>query len=123
MQENSILEIKKYLKKLTNVINKDHCFAFFSKRLYNKKRIDDLLCCIEASFPTEYKNYIKTQGSRNLRSYQSYTELVKTLHSKFILSSDYYFFPCAKAISIINCFSQLLDSDIKKVNESIQTMS
>jgi len=58
-------EIKAYANKLLKIIQRETTFSFMNLRLVNKNRVDDILCCIDASFPEEYRIYtkkVKTKG-------------------------------------------------------------
>ena len=56
--DEASIEIKKYLRKLVKIINEEASFTFFKVKIVEKKRIDDILCCVDATFPDEYKSLL-----------------------------------------------------------------
>ena len=121
--DESTVEIKKYFKKLENIIYNEACFSFITKKLYSKKRIDDLLCCIEATFPKEYKNHVKKHGKKSLTSYLNYQKLVDTLTDKFFLSSDHYIVIVGEVLHLPKTIMILIPRDFEHIKKSIETMS
>ena len=71
----SNFEIQKYLKKLRAFIESGATFSLLDAKLYNKKRIDDLICCIQASWPNEYIEYTRKYGTGRFKSPQRLYEL------------------------------------------------
>lgn len=113
--DDAAIETKKYLKKLKTIIENEATFIFFKTRLINKSRLDDILCCIEASFPDEYKDCIKRTGGKSLRSYRMYRELVGLIKRKSLLSSASYSVLFQEAINVIDNLSRGILSDYKRV--------
>lgn len=109
---------KGYLNKLTRVINYQATFTWFKTKIIKKTRIDDILCCIEGSFPNEYKDFVRKQGSRGLRGYTCYQQLVMTLRNKSMLFSDSYSVDSSEAIRQIQVLGTTLKSDFVKVCNS-----
>ena len=69
--EEETIELKRYLKKLQYVIEQETKFTLINARIVDKKKVDDILCCIESSFPETYKNFIKEKGPYKLKSSKS----------------------------------------------------
>jgi len=107
------MELKKFLKKLQTILRSEAVFSLFKLRLYNKVRIDDILCCIEGSFPEQYKSLIKNKQARKLQSYQIYLQLSTILKNKFSLNSALYSIKKEQADTLITAFTSKIDSDIR----------
>jgi hypothetical protein len=120
--EETYVAINNYLLKLQKVIEKQATFTWFKTKFVPKKRIDDLLCCIEGSFPSEYKEYIKTYGGSNLTGYKAYQKLLVSIRRKALLSSETYSIKYEDVIYLIKSFQSGLKSDLKKVCESDNNM-
>lgn len=109
------LEIKKYLKKLNYMINNEGIFTLINVRIMDKKKIDDLLCCIEASWPEEYKSYIQQNIGRKLQSQLSYEKLLLAIKNKFLFSTDVYAVRFKDAPNAIATMASTIDADINFV--------
>ena len=115
--DEQIIALKKYFKKLLYIIKNDASFTFMDKKIVNKKRIDDIMCCIEASFPEIYKERA-SRGSNMLKSYALYQKLLQVVNNKFILSSSSYLVYYNDAQQYINSFLSSIDSDIREIFNS-----
>ena len=104
--DDNILEIKKYLKKITTTITSESVFSFGDTRILKKNRVDDLLCCIEAVIPQEYKNLTQSANKKKFQSVQNWNDLNAALKNKFILSSDHYIIKYSEVISRIQDFQK-----------------
>ena len=82
---DSAQNIKRYLKKLLRLIEHDAVFSLFKCTLVNKNKVDDIICCVEGSFPNEYKDYVKKMGPKGLRTYGLWIQILKDI-KKPILS-------------------------------------
>ena len=114
--------INEYLLKLKRVIETQASFTWFKTKFVPQKRIDDLLCCIEGSFPEEYKEYIKTYGGSNLTGYKTYQKLLAAIRRKTFLSPESYSIKTEDVFYQIKAFQSTLKSDLKKVCESNNNM-
>ncbi len=111
--DESIIELRKHLRKLSNVINNNASFTLFKVKVVDKNRIDDVLCCIEASFPDEYKKILKQKQAGRYKSVSLYHSLKASIQRKFIFSSESYLIRHKDAQSLIAGFSVILEQDIK----------
>ncbi len=111
--DESIIELRKHLKKLSNVIENNASFTFFKVKVVDKNRIDDILCCIEATFPDEYKKLLKQKQTGKYKSISLYHSLRASIQRKFIFSSEAYLIRYKDAQSFIAGFSVILEQDIK----------
>ena len=104
------------------IIQNEAIFLWGKKRLINKNKIDDVLCCIEAYFPEKYKTYTKQRGLRVLKSGKIYLELKKVIQNRFFASTSYYFVRAHEAIILIEALEKAIKSDIKFINEEQSSM-
>ena len=105
-------DVKIYLKKLQRVILKEAVFTFFSWKLIEKNKIDDILCCILATLPDDYKAVMKTSRKRNFISMVSYDTLQKYLKRKFKLNPNVYLIKHRLAINIITTILTTIEKDV-----------
>ena len=116
------LEIKKYLKNLARVISQEASFTFFKVKIVEKKRIDDILCCVDATFPDEYKAYVKKYGIKSLRTAGQYRQLQDCIRRKFWLNPESYAVLYNDAIGLISMISTSIDLDFKRLFNSESSM-
>lgn len=107
------IELKKYLKKLQYLIEKEASFTLVKTKIVDKKKIDDILCCIEATFPDDYKKFVK---SRKLKSYTYYIQLLEAIKNRFWLSTMVYSVRHNEAMVLIAGMLNSIESDINFVN-------
>ena len=112
-QEASIETIK-YLRKLKKIIETEGTRLFKSK-IINKARLDDVLCCIEGSFPQEYREHIKKKGGRKLRSCICFQEINGAIKRKFLFSSSSYSVSYQEALNLIDTMQKSFGSDLKQI--------
>ena len=113
--QEASLEVKKYLKKLKNVIENEATWTFLNSKVLKKTRIDDILCCLEASLPADYKEYAKKKGGRTLKSYAYFLELHASIKGRFLLSNSSYSVRYREAYTLIEAMMKTLDSDINHI--------
>lgn len=114
--DDNINDLRKYLKKLRNTIEKEAIFSIFDSKIVDKKKVDDILCCIEASFPQQYRDYVKINGAYKLKSSQVYRSLQKAIRNKFFFSANAYKVVLSSAIASITALETSLDSDMRLIN-------
>ena len=120
--DETLVTIKNYLTKLTRIINDQATFTWFHTKIVKKTKIDDILCCIEGSFPDEYKNFVKRHGTRDLKGYACYQQLLDMLRGKSMLFSDSYSVKHNEAIKQIQTLTKFLKADFTKVCNSMSDM-
>ena len=120
--EEVYVSINSYLLKLKKVVEEQATFTWFKTRFVSKKRVDDLLCCIEGSFPEEYKKHIEKYGGSNMAGYKTYQKLTIAARRKALLSSDSYSVDYAQVLYLIKSFQSGIKSDLKKLCESDNNM-
>ena len=109
----SAQDIKKYLRKLLKLIDQEAMFTFFKTKLVDKSRADDIICCIEASFTDEYKNFVKKTGGKKLKSYGLWQRALAAIKNRYFLSSSVYSVRTTEAMQTISGVISTIDSDIK----------
>ena len=89
---DKIEDIKQYLNKLLKVVKGKGEFSLFGKKLIKKEKIDDILCCLLAVFPDNYKKMVKQKqgGKVRLNSIILYNALFDAIKGKFILNNSVY---------------------------------
>ena len=118
--QESAQTIKKYLSKLSYLIQREATFSFFKTRLVDKSRVDDIICCIEASFPEEYKAVVKRTGSGGyLKTHKYWQQVLRAVKNDFRLSSSLYSVKTDPAIQAIGSMGMSLESDFRRLREEV----
>ena len=110
-------ELKEYLKKLKEIIEHPE-FSFLSYRVLKKTRIDDLICCIFAILPKEFKDAlkkIKDTDKKNYPSLLAYNILSKIIRTKFFFSQDLYIAEESEINELIGKINNYFDRDLRKI--------
>ena len=116
-------EVKKYLKKLLILIERDAVFKFFKTELIDKNRADDIICCIEASFPQEYKKVIERTGGMQFRTRTLWAQVLGAVKNRFLLSTSVYSVRTSEAIQAINSMMRVMDNEMQKIFEQASGMN
>ena len=118
MSEITTVQLKKYLTKIKALID-NPTFTLGDKRYLKKVRVDDLICCMEASFPEVFKKIVKEKRFSTVESGKYYKNLLSALKAKTgIIFSDCYVISYRATISYIEAFSRNIDADIKKLENN-----
>ena len=112
-----INEIKKYLKKLNRTISNEASLNLGACRFVSKKRIDDIICCVEASWPQELKNIAQNKFNEELNSLIIYKDILSNITNKTFFSSNHYF---VNYDQFLNKSNLLVKTLTKEVNSTIQ---
>ena len=110
-----MVEIKKYMLKLKKIIQCDATFTFFTRKLVSKKKIDDILCCIEGALPHEYAEYLKKYGINSIQSNIFLQKVHQAIKNKFLFSSDSYLVDHTNAEKMLNLFINHLREDLNLI--------
>lgn len=86
----SINDIKKYLQKLNILISNNSSFIIGKYRFINKNRVDDIICCMEASWPKEIKGLAQYEKEKNIESFKIYKNFLNIITNKTFISSNHY---------------------------------
>lgn len=111
--DESIADIRKYLKRLTSTINNNANFTWFKTKYIDKTKIDDIWVCMEASLPDEYKKLIKQKSHPKLKSVALYHLLKSCVRAKSKISASSYAIRHKDALSMIAGFGTVIESDIR----------
>lgn len=113
--DESITNAMKFLKKLNFVIQNEAKFTFIDSKVVDKSRIDDIVCCFEASLPSEYKKLIKSPTHKMYRSIAMYHSLRSLIFRKFIFSSSLYLIKFGLVQSHVANLVKIMESDIRRL--------
>ena len=118
-QEVSIA-IKNYLSKLRRIVNYESTFTLGNTKVVSKAKIDDILCCVEGSFPQEYRDYVKKYGITKLKSNVYLTQLHAAIKHRFLLSTTNYAVDLRTTEQLIAAINSTIDSDLNKIMQDYQ---
>lgn len=107
------IEFKKYLKKLLLVIEHEASFTFISTKIIDKKRIDDVMCCVEASWPEDYKKYIAKFDTKKIKSPLYYRQMILAIKNKFFFSTSCYSVNYKEATQAITSLMVAIENDMR----------
>jgi len=110
-------DLKIYFIKLLKTIETQASFTLGNKRIVNKTRIDDILCCIDVNFPEILKKYNKVYGiDKNVKSFDLYKQLIANIKNKPLLfGKDSYAVNYKEVLAILQLLEQSLNADINYV--------
>lgn len=116
-----IIELKKYFKKIQSTIDRETVFTLFNNKIVNKNPIDDILCCIEASFPDSYKKYVRQQNKteKKIETPQLYAILKSKIQNKFAFSNSHYSIKFKDIPGIIISIINAIDIDMRVIEEQL----
>ena len=115
-----VVEVKKYILKLKKIIQNEATFVFFTNKLVNKKKIDDILCCIEGALPSDYAEYIKKYGVNSLQSNIFLQKVHQAIKNKFMMSSDSYLVDYKKTEKMLFLFITNLREDLLHIAKAME---
>ena len=113
--EESLIDIKKFLKKLRFVIDNQKTFSLFGKNYVDKLKIDDVWVCFEASLPKEYKHILRLPHSDKFASVALYHKLKSAIKQKSILFPSCYAVSYTLALNILSNLIIIIDKDLRKL--------
>lgn len=116
----NVVELKKYINKLTRSINSAD-LAIFGSSIVKKNKIDDILVCFIALLPDSFKKTMKKRVPIDVYpSVASFNRLSKIIKKPFFLSKDFYIFKTNEAITLIQNINKNIERDINKLEEEQQ---
>lgn len=115
--DETMIDLNKYFNKVLMLVSNGSSFTFFSTKAVNKNKMDDILCCIEATLPKEYKKYSKQNveveiNNYKLKSIHLYYAVKAAIQRKFIFSSDYYLVKHKALPALIKSFLYSFKQDL-----------
>jgi len=112
-------ELEKYLKKLIKTIETQASFSFGNKKIVNKTRIDDILCCIDVNFPEILKRFLKEYGTdKNVRCFKIYEKLIANIKIKPLLGNDSYAVNYNEVSALIPQLKESIETDVNYVQRT-----
>ena len=111
-KEDLVLDFCNYLKKMSKLIEKEAVLSLFSIKLVETRRLNDIYCCIAASWPEVYKKYVHSHGPLSLKSPMLYNKLKEATLNKFFLSADLCVVHYDKAIQTILSLKSAIKKDL-----------
>ena len=118
--EETVINLTKYLKKMRYLIEKESKLVFFDKSLVSTRRLDDIFCCIEAAWPSEYKKFLEEYGEINLKTPKLYKALKLATKNKFSITSSLCVVYRHKAFMAIDAILESIKMDMKSIYNSEQ---
>lgn len=115
--EEQLQKLNLYLNKLKRIVSTEKTFSFGNVRIVSKAKIDDIICCIQASYPKDYEDYVKRNGIKSLQTYLYYQQILTVATKKFMLSPDQYQVDYVQLEKLIATIMQLAENEMKKVIE------
>ena len=115
--DENIIELKKYFKKLEQALEDEVVFKFGNKRFVKKNRIDDILCCIEAKYPTEIKKLYR-KIPNEIKGYNAFVKLNKTIRKSSFLNNTLYVIKYNETLNSVQFVSEMINSDFKYLNNN-----
>ena len=115
-----ITETLGYFKKLQRVVSYESDFAFAGYSLIKKSKIDDVLCCILATFPESYKAIMKQREGNALKSVVAYNMLFNAVKGKFVFNPNVYLVKHKDAVKYIATILVCLEKDIIYVEKNFR---
>ena len=112
---DNVVELKKYYDKLSKIITESPGLVLMKVKVIDKRRVDDILVCIEASYPSFYKKYLDLYGGRSLKSHKLYILLMEAIKNKFMFSTSKYAIKFDEALTIIKKIRASLEPDFNYI--------
>jgi hypothetical protein len=116
--EKKLENINNYLKKIQMIISNNSSFSIFGFKFVKKKSIDDIFCCIEGTFPNEYRNAINRLDKKKLKGYSIYLELLSSFKKYKSMSSNHYMIKYDEILTQVSLLKKRMATDFKIVFEN-----
>ena len=112
-------ELKMYLNKLVKTIETQSSFEFGNKRIVNKTRIDDILCCIDANIPEELKLFKKHgQSDKHIKSFNIYNSLIANIRIKPIMGDSSYAINYKEVVELAKIINVTFQQDVEYIRKT-----
>ena len=113
--EEELKSLGSYIQKLKKTVAMECSFTFGRNKIVSKARIDDVICCIQASYPKDYRDYVRRNGMKSLETYIYFQKLLSVATKKFVLSSNHYSIDYIELNGIADVFMSTARSEIRKI--------
>ena len=117
VEQEEIETLKNYFTKLKKVLMYNSDFTFFNYSLIKKSKIDDILCCILATFPDSYKNMMKQKEGKNYTSILAYSLLFNAIKNKFVLNPEVYLVSFDNVTKYLDTILRDIEKDIIRIEK------
>lgn len=113
-------ELLGYFDKLLKIMKSAGEFEIFGYKFFKKTRIDDILCCIIASFPLKYKAFLKRKVTekKQYSSVISFDVMYKKIKNPFFFNNSIYAVDYHEVIKMINTIMKTLERDISAIEKN-----
>ncbi len=102
-----------YFKKLERCIQNEAAFSFGNKKIFDKKRVDDILCCIDASMPSEFAKLANSYGEdKQIRTYKLKRELIANIKVKPPIGNSSYMVNTSETLQLIKSLAGSIPKDL-----------
>ena len=116
--QDNVAELRKYYSKLYKYLRDCSGLSFAGTKVVDKRKVDDILVCIEASYPSCYKKFLDLYGGSNIASKKFYDLLMSAIKNKFLFSSSSYAVKINEALTYIDKIKVSLPADFKYIEEN-----
>lgn len=106
--------IVKYFEKLQKIILHDSGLNFGNKKFIKKTKLDDILCCIFAKLPNEYKN----NNIGRYKSVKTFKNLYLQLRQTFFLMPNHYMINVNEVNLALTQIKKTIIQDIESIERS-----
>ena len=114
---DELQEIISYLKKLERTIEYNSDFVFMNTRFIKKDKIDNILCCILAKLPNEFKKKMRVADNK-YRSVSAFKLLQDNITQKSFFGPSMYKYDFAKSKQLLASLKSYLPKDIEDMNRN-----
>ena len=87
--DDVVKNVSDYFKKLKFILDNEAKLKFGNIRIVDKTKVDDILCCVEASVPKEFAKAVSLRPAKYLAP-KKYKSLVSTIKRKVLFSNNLY---------------------------------
>ena len=116
--DNELLaNLNGYYDKLIKILRYEASFKLAGKGIYDKTRIDDVMCCIDANFPKEFQQYKEKYGdiNRQIRTLKLNVQLTETIKRKPPIGTSSYMVKIEEALSVIERLKKAIPADLNYI--------
>lgn len=112
-EDELMTNLMNYYTKLEKCIQNEAAFSFGNKKIFDKKRVDDILCCIEASMPAEFKRLANAYGEdKRVKTYKYQRDLIQNIKIKPPMGNSSYMVNTAETLQIIAALKRAIPGDL-----------
>ena len=115
-----IRNLRDYYDKLAKILRNEASFKMFGKAIFDKRRIDDAMCCIDANFPREFKSFKNHSKNMNgmIETFKLYNMLVANIKNKPPIGNSSYMVRINEALRILEKLKFVAASDLNYIKEN-----